>query len=648
MLQAQHLQQLRTWLAGISREFAGVSRREVMSGLKIAVIILFPLLVAAWLGKTEQGIAVSLGGMFTALASGGGAYRTRARNMAMGACLMVLSCLLSSLAGGQPFLVSAFILLWVFSVSMLSVLGGAGTRVGSVAAIFAIIQLSTPAVLADLPARCGLVLLGSLLAMAAGLWSWPLRPLQPVRDSLAEYYQSLRSLLASSNNDGETWREQVKIQRTRAITCSTVLEAMKGRGPAPRRMHHLLQKADSLFAVEVALVESMRVLPPRECQDLLQKYTGRTAAAADQALSGIVSGLRKAKSSGTIDDLAPVLKEITETIERNDNSSSNAQHILHLLEMRLDLLQEINEILDGKKDEAVSVDTSDKKDLKTAARDAYRLLRENLSLRSPHFCHALRLTLVVSLATAAYEFLRLPYGYWMPLAAAIILKPDLHATRERLWHRVGGTLAGGIVAFAAAALIHNTVVLLLLIGFFSFLAFVYRPRHYGIYAVFLTPFVVLSIDIAHLGSWLVALDRVLYNIAGSLLAAAAIYQLWPRWEEERLLDHIDRVFETNRRFFHTVLTVNRPESAAALSPLANLECARAIGSLQRHSKEPPSRKGDFEKLRPLVMGSQRLCSTLTALTVRRSPLLEAEARSLMQRLNKQKDSGRPDKAPVSE
>src|SRR4029077_10600549 len=79
-------------------------------------------------------------------------------------------------------------------------------------------------------------------------------------------------------------------------------------------------------------------------------------------------------------------------------------------------------------------------------RDGLMTLRANLTRRSTAFRHALRLAAAVAIATGIYRVADLPRGYWMPMTALLVLKPEFHDTFARGAARIAGTIAGAALA----------------------------------------------------------------------------------------------------------------------------------------------------------------------------------------------------------
>lgn len=156
------------------------------------------------------------------------------------------------------------------------------------------------------------------------------------------------------------------------------------------------------------------------------------------------------------------------------------------------------------------------------------VFRENLTFNSIIFRHALRLALGSTIAIGLAKYFEIERGYWLILTVLVIVKPIFRDTRQRALHRVAGSIAGGAIAVILAASIQNLVVLDFLLIVFSILAYSQVRHHYGIFVLFLTPFIVLMIDTVDPGDWQVALTRMIDTVIGGAIALTVAYLLRPK------------------------------------------------------------------------------------------------------------------------
>jgi uncharacterized membrane protein YccC len=158
----------------------------------------------------------------------------------------------------------------------------------------------------------------------------------------------------------------------------------------------------------------------------------------------------------------------------------------------------------------------------------WRHIEDNLCWRSQVFRHAMRVAVAATIAVALYRYLHLPHGTWLILTVLVIVKQDYSSTRQRAFERVMGSLVGGAAAILLVAAVHNKALLDLLLTLFCILAYSQLPHNYGLFVVFLTPFVVLLINMASPGDWHTALIRMGNTLGGGALALIVAFLLRPR------------------------------------------------------------------------------------------------------------------------
>jgi uncharacterized membrane protein YccC len=180
---------------------------------------------------------------------------------------------------------------------------------------------------------------------------------------------------------------------------------------------------------------------------------------------------------------------------------------------------------------------------------------------------------------------------------------------------------GGVLA----ALIHNLLLQYILVWLLGCVAFAYRQRNYTVFAFFLTPFVVLLVDLSHPGDWQVSLLRIFNTVIGGVLALIAGFVVWPLWTREQLPEQLAKSIAANRRFFTGVLAVYLGQQYEArtlrtLSREARLENANAAATFQRVLSEPKAMRRDVKHLYALLSYNLQLYDSITILAAHLSTL----------------------------
>ncbi|WP_367125346.1 FUSC family protein [Streptomyces phytohabitans] len=229
---------------------------------------------------------------------------------------------------------------------------------------------------------------------------------------------------------------------------------------------------------------------------------------------------------------------------------------------------------------------------------ATRALRRELHWSSPVLRHALRLAVVVVVGQLVGELV-LPdgHGYWIPLTAVMVLRPDFSQTFERGVSRFTGTLGGVVLAGAVVALADpgpypSAVLAVVSLG----LMYLLLSTNYALVSACTAGYVVFLLGVAG-SEWGQTLqERVLLTAAGGLLAMLG-YALFPAWETPRLRDRLADWLTANGRYAVAVLdAAERPGARTAREVRDALLDARAARrewgrTAERAGAEPVRHRG---------------------------------------------------------
>lgn len=150
---------------------------------------------------------------------------------------------------------------------------------------------------------------------------------------------------------------------------------------------------------------------------------------------------------------------------------------------------------------------------------AFPTLRKQLTLRSDAFHYALRQSLTLAVAAEVEHVTGLPNGYWVPMTALLVLRPAFQPTFYRGVQRVAGTIIGAALAtLLVRELRLDPVTIGLLTVLFAWLAYTLVNVNYGLFAVFLTGYIVFLLDFGGLSTRVVVAHRTLNTALGGGLA----------------------------------------------------------------------------------------------------------------------------------
>jgi uncharacterized membrane protein YccC len=125
------------------------------------------------------------------------------------------------------------------------------------------------------------------------------------------------------------------------------------------------------------------------------------------------------------------------------------------------------------------------------------------------------------------EVLPLQRSYWLVLTVGIILKPDYGSVFARAVQRAIGTVVGAVLGAVILAIVPYGPWLLLPFGVLAALLPYARARNFGLVTTFLTPLVVLLIDLLEQSGWRLAETRLIDTALASAVVLVVGYAPWP-------------------------------------------------------------------------------------------------------------------------
>jgi uncharacterized membrane protein YccC len=197
----------------------------------------------------------------------------------------------------------------------------------------------------------------------------------------------------------------------------------------------------------------------------------------------------------------------------------------------------------------------------------------------------LRLMICTGAAAILSQVLPLQRSYWLVLTVGIILKPDYGSVFARALQRGAGTVIGAVLGAVILIEVPYGPWLLLPFGVLAALLPYGKARSFGLQAVFLTPLVVLLIDLLDVGGWHLAEERLVDTVLASLIVLVIGYAPWPAaWQA-----HLPGQFAEALR-----AVSGYADEALVTTPAARIE---ARGTARAASQAPGAAPGQRSRLR---------------------------------------------------
>ncbi|HVY77218.1 MAG TPA: FUSC family protein [Solirubrobacterales bacterium] len=162
---------------------------------------------------------------------------------------------------------------------------------------------------------------------------------------------------------------------------------------------------------------------------------------------------------------------------------------------------------------------------------ARRALRDDLTLNSVGFRHALRFGAALGAGVALYWLIGVhEHGFWIPLTILFVLRPERDETFRRLALRAIGTALGLLIATALAEWLRGEgLAIALCLTIATGFAYGLLTVQYALFTAAITVYAVMLADSIGEPALQAADERALGTVLGILIAGAA-FLLWPNRE----------------------------------------------------------------------------------------------------------------------
>ncbi|SFJ41032.1 FUSC family protein [Paraburkholderia megapolitana] len=210
----------------------------------------------------------------------------------------------------------------------------------------------------------------------------------------------------------------------------------------------------------------------------------------------------------------------------------------------------------------------------SSRRVPFRQIFTNLTMASPSFRHALRVTIAVAVGFWLGRLLPLTNAYWIVMTTVIILKPGYSLTRQRNSQRIIGTLIGCAASIALMMFVKEPHLLLIVMFASMVMSYSLLLFNYTASVVFTSSYVLLLFHLLAPGSMRLIGERAIDTVIGCALAIAASH-LFPYWEYRLMGKLVNDMIAATRQYLEASWWWSGKPAAAATVPAATVTEAGA-------------------------------------------------------------------------
>lgn len=606
-----------------------VSSYYFNEAIRITVGITLPSVILNFFGMLEIGLIASLGAMAVSAADIPGPIKERRNGMLAALALIFLVDLITGFAHINPFITAFVILSFSFSLSMLGVYNARTNAIGFAGLLIMVLTLYHKATGWN-------VVLDGIYLLCGGLWYIGLslalhgvRPYKVIQQALGDSIVSIADYLKTRSyfyNEGVNYdktyknlmQQQQKVQDKQILVREMLFKSrniVKSTTLTGRGLLVIFVESVDLFEKANATFYNYESMHKRfDGANILPHFQKVILGMVDE-LYEIGVSVQEGRRSRVSKSLNDELRNLKQHFERFVATHRNAENLEALINMRK-IMQSIEDMTlriytlhhytryDRKEVKEYRLSDNYESFLEKTDLDS-ELIRENLSLQSNTFRHALRLSLAMTLGYITAHLLKLEYSYWILLTTLVILKPTYSVTKQRNYQRVLGTIIGALGGIGLLFLIQTatgrfTAMILLMIATYSFM----RTR-YLVSVTFMTGYVLIMFFLLDSRNFHVVIEnRVLDTIIGSIIAFMTTYII-PSWEKKQIKSYMAAALEKTRIYFKTVSGAYVKNGATPDYKLSRKEAfvaqANLSGTFSRMLSEPKSKQKNIKTIHQFVV-----------------------------------------------
>ncbi|RTY82238.1 FUSC family protein [Flavobacterium sp. ZB4P23] len=612
------------------------------NALKVTIATVIPVMLFSFFGKFEAGFTIALGAFFTYPSDIPSSLKHKVNGILVATILVASVNLLVNIIYPYSWIFYPFLALLVFLTSMLSVYGQRATMVSFSSLISISLTFSDINTGWAMVQHSGLILAGGLFYLVVSLTFHYIRPHRYIELQIAECikltakYLKLRGDLWTIDADKKAIIEkqlnlQVELNTIHQNIREVLINSHISAGSSNQNRKMLLVFIAMVEILEVALSTSF------DHDKLHRKFDNhpRVLLTYQNLAYNLATSLKQLSESvkkrtnyipkhTLLNDLNALQLAITD-YEKDLGKNSASEGVFMLTTMLEYAEKQVEKIKIVERaftsivnlQDFTGIDTDLEKFL-TPQYYPWRTLTENLSFSSTIFRHSLRLTIALLVGFIIGKILPFHNVYWILLTIIVIMRPGYGLTKQRSFHRILGTVLGGLIAFGILFFVKDNIIISILSILCLLLGFSFTQTNYKVSATFVTMYVVFIYGIVTPNIGDLVQFRILDTIVGAGLAFLANHFLWPSWEFLNMPMHLEKSINANQNYLKEIsIFYNKKGTVSTSYRLARknafIEIGNLMASFQRMAQEPKSKQKQLPKVYKLTVLNHSLLSSLASL-----------------------------------
>ncbi|MFE4450871.1 FUSC family protein [Streptomyces sp. NPDC056796] len=435
------------------------------------------------------------------------------------------------------------LVLWTFAAGMAWAAGPTGGIIAGSNVSIMLVTITLPTSVADAAAHAGMMAFGGFV-QAALIVLFPVRRWGAQRDALADALAGVADYARRLRHDPVAPFDPVPLMTARNAAAVTPRQARR----RPADLHGARGVAERLRPVLASLADPALGVPAEGPE----RYWAREIlGAAGSLLDSAARAVRHGDPVRLDETALSVLKSPDTEVILTGPPRRAADRLASLLADVIEIAEGTG--TDDRTPGEPLVPHRRRPTLLRLVPVVYRSMRRELRRGSTILRHAIRVAAVAPAGYLLGAVLPFGHGYWAPMTAVMVMRPEFTQTYSRSVARFMGTVVGVAVATGIVQAAHPNAELSALLAVLSAgLMYLLMRTGYAVGQVCVSAYVVFLLGMAG-DDWSQTVpERVVLTLIGGLLAMIA-YALYPAWETPRLRDRLAGWVVTDGRYAATVL-----------------------------------------------------------------------------------------------
>lgn len=537
-------------------------------GLRITIGTIIPIIVCALLGQFVTGTLISLGALIVGLSDTPGAPRHRRFGILYCAILCIFTIIITALVNSSIVLTAITIGILSFLFSMLAVFNARAATIGTMCILIMLINVDDVYTFKEELTYLLYFIIGALWYTLISFSIMQVRPYRLAQQELSEtiihiadYLRLKANFYDTKINNDENYikliEKQIVVNEHQENLRDILFQSkrsIKDTTKEGRYLTLIFNDINDLFEQSMTTHYDYDTIQNKYANTGILEKIRSLILKATHELDNIGYKINANKTPKPLYDFDKEIDKIRIEIDNYDLSNdTNSIPIKKILINIRTITKHIKDIYHYAEYKSLEIQKAEieqsKKFIKTDILN-WQSFKDNLSLESSVFRHALRMAIMLSGTYLVLNFLHYnTYGtYWILLTILVILKPGFGLTKERNLQRLIGTVIGGIIGGVILMIVPDPLIRFIILIIFFLIAYSLFRVNYIMAVIFMTPYVLIMLSFTGVNTIEMAKERIIDTFLGGTIAFLSSYIIFPNWESFQIKSNMRMLLIANYQY----------------------------------------------------------------------------------------------------